>query len=448
MTTRERQANWHAALEFLKAGQYGQAAAILHEAQVSSEQMEDSVLSHLLAVARRVCLACSQCRAEREWHQQACEAADQREDELRQELQTILDLISEHQALNADEMLEMPPSNPLIEIPPPERISRESEERTSVWQRVQSLFARGDVSRFSEQEGVDGSAKVLASADYVAPRAGLTADERKTSPLSTAAHVKPGEQQAPSLTVYCLGPFRVLQDDQSVEEWPSSKGKAIFKYLITHRERPIAKEVLMELFWPSAQPDAARNNLNVAIYSLRQALRKARPSFPHVLFKDDCYLLNPELQIWVDCEIFTEHLINARSLERRDDQVAAIREYRMAEALYQGEFLEEERYEDWPIPERQRLQEDYLSMLDRLSQYHYDQGDDASCMAMCRKMLVVDPCREKAHRQLMRCYSRQGQPYLALRQFHLCVDRLKEELDVPPTPSTTVLYEKIRKAKR
>jgi len=248
----------------------------------------------------------------------------------------------------------------------------------------------------------------------------------------------------PSLVAHCLGPFRVYQDDKPVVDWPSSKGKAIFKYLVTHRERPIPKEILMELFWPGAHPDAARNNLNVAIYGLRQALRQARPDFSHVLFQDDCYRLNPDLRIWVDVEDFHEHCRFARALEQSGDLPAAMREYRAAEALYQGEFLEEDRYEDWLIPIRQNLQDSFLSLLDCLSEYCLDQEDHIACATVCRRMLAVDACNEEAHRRLMRCYSRQGQRYLALRQYHLCVEALREELDVSPTSATTGLCERIR----
>jgi len=216
----------------------------------------------------------------------------------------------------------------------------------------------------------------------------------------------------------------------------------------TGRERPVAKEVLMELFWPNVHPDAARNNLNVAIYGLRQALRQTRPSFSHVLFQDDCYQLNPDLQIWVDVDEFMERFRTAQNLERRGELIAAIREYRAAEALYQGECLEEDRYEDWLIPYRQSLQDAYLSLLERLSRYSLDQADYAACATVCRKMLAVDPCCEQAHRRLMRCYSRQGQHYLALRQYHLCVETLKEELDVAPAPITTQLYDRIRRRER
>ena len=200
----------------------------------------------------------------------------------------------------------------------------------------------------------------------------------------------------------------------------------------------------MELFWPGAHPDAARNNLNVAIYGLRQALREARPNFSHVLFQDDCYLLNPDLRVWVDSDAFAEHLKTAQKLERCGDLNSAIREYRAADALYQGQFLEEDRYEDWLIPQRQQLQDDYLRMLDRVSRYCLDRADYSASVTACTKMLAVDRCCEEAHRRLMRCYSRQGQPNLALRQYHLCVEALKEELDVLPTPTTREIYERIR----
>jgi hypothetical protein len=76
---------------------------------------------------------------------------------------------------------------------------------------------------------------------------------------------------APSLEVYLLSPFSVFANDRAITDWPNCKGKAIFKYLATHRAQPVPKEVLMEVFWPQAEPDAARNNLNVAIYGLRRA---------------------------------------------------------------------------------------------------------------------------------------------------------------------------------
>jgi DNA-binding SARP family transcriptional activator len=56
-----------------------------------------------------------------------------------------------------------------------------------------------------------------------------------------------------------------------------------------------------------------------------------------------------------------------------------------------------------------------------------------------------DRCREEAHRRLMRCYTRQGQPHLALRQYQACADALDQDLGVDPDPATVSLAEQIRR---
>lgn len=246
-----------------------------------------------------------------------------------------------------------------------------------------------------------------------------------------------------SLLVYCLGLFRVFQDEQPIDDWPSSKGKAIFKYLVAHRERPVFKDVLMELFWPDTSAESARNNLNVAVYGLRQALRKACPSFSHVLFIDDCYLLNPEMRIWLDYEAFLGIIKTASELERNGNLKAAIVEYSKAETLYQGEFLVEDRYENWLLPLRENLHMEYLNLLERLNHHFFNKQDFQACIHVCKKMLTIDPCNEEAHRHLMRCFFERGQSYLALRQYQLCIEALKKELNVAPTNGTKELYEYI-----
>lgn len=464
----DQQARWLTACELLKAGQYARAAELLHELQAAAKHTGQAGLANILAAAHQICLACDRCQAEVEWHGRACQEAEQREQELQQQLHDILDLVIGRGALETEGKRLALPTAPTTDLSSPEHNPPQREERAGLWQRIQSRLRWGPSPQPPEQDApvVSAQAPTLSAIEETGARAPPTAEgtDALLRPTAEAVQVpalppdkkveipaappnddeKQKEPGPPSLAVYCLGPFRVYQDNQPVKDWPSSKGKCIFKYLVTHRKRPVAKEVLMELFWPGAHPDAARNNLNVAIYGLRQALREARPSVSHVLFQDDCYLLNPDLQIWVDVEEFVERFRTAQNLERRGDLVAAIREYGAAEALYQGEFLEEDRYEDWLIPQRQGLHDDYLSLLDRLSRYYFHQKDYGTCRTVCGEMLAVDACREEAHRRLMRCYSRQGQPYLALRQYHLCVETLQEELDVPPMEETLALYQRIR----
>ena len=113
--------------------------------------------------------------------------------------------------------------------------------------------------------------------------------------------------------------------------------------------------------------------------------------------------------------------------------------------LYQGEFLADDPYEQWAMVVREHLRLCYLDALDRLGALRLDSADYAGCVAACLKLLACDSCREDAHCRLMRCYSRQGQVQLALRQYHSCAVALRTELEVDPAPATIELFNHIRR---
>jgi DNA-binding SARP family transcriptional activator len=120
-------------------------------------------------------------------------------------------------------------------------------------------------------------------------------------------------------------------------------------------------------------------------------------------------------------------------------------EYELATALYQGDFLADDPYGEWPVLTRERLRLAYLDLLDRLGHLYFGQGRYATCAALCQRIIERDACREDAHRLLIRCYGRQGQPQLALRQYLACADALRTELGVDPAPATVQLHEAIRR---
>jgi DNA-binding SARP family transcriptional activator len=247
----------------------------------------------------------------------------------------------------------------------------------------------------------------------------------------------------PTLVAHLLGRLRVSLNGVVVDDWPSGRGRSLLKYLVTHRDPWPQREVLMEVFWPGSPPAAARNSLNVAVHGLRRALRAAA-NLPVVVLKDGAYCLAADLQVWVDVDEFERHVERGRRLERAGEQADAITEYELAASLYQGDFLVDDPYEEWPVLYRERVRLAYLDTLDRLSGLYLGQGRHAACAALCQRIIERDACREDAHRRLIRCYSRQGQRHLALRQFQACAEALRTELDVDPAPATVRLHEAIR----
>lgn len=252
------------------------------------------------------------------------------------------------------------------------------------------------------------------------------------------------DRSAPRLEMNFLGEFRVAVNDQPVMYWQGRKGKLLFAYLMLNHKRRISREVLMETFWPAAEPEAARNSLNVALHQVRRALQETRPSFDFILFKDECYFLNPALEVLLDVEAFKQHWQRAQCLERDHGREATVPEFETAIALYHGDFMEEEAYDGWASSQREHYKEIYLVMLDRISKVYSLNGKPERAVNLCEIILARDNCREDIHRRLMLCYYRLGKRDKALRQFKKCEETLLEELEVKPTRATLELYEKIK----
>jgi DNA-binding SARP family transcriptional activator len=236
----------------------------------------------------------------------------------------------------------------------------------------------------------------------------------------------------------------VVIDDVPVDEWSSARIRSLFGYLLTHRKPWPAREVLMDVFWPESSPKASRNSLNVAIHGLRRALKEAK-DVPVIVYSGGTYRLHPDVHLWLDVEEFDNVVERARLHEDVGETDQATAAYEFATGLYRGEFLADDPYDDWPALMRERLRLAHLDTLGRLSNLHFKAGRNAASANLCQRIIEQDPCREDAYRRLMRCYSRQGQPHLALIQYRACVRTLESELGVEPDLATVKLHDQIRR---
>ncbi|MFQ5796066.1 MAG: BTAD domain-containing putative transcriptional regulator, partial [Candidatus Bipolaricaulia bacterium] len=145
----------------------------------------------------------------------------------------------------------------------------------------------------------------------------------------------------------------------------------------------------------------------------------------------------------VDSEVFKTHLNQARDLESNNQFEQAIQEYEQAVALYQGEFLADDRYEDWAIPHTERWQQTYLDTLSQLAECHARLGQYRRAIARCNKILEIEPYREPTYRQLMLYHYLVGDPEQAIRTYERFRTLLNQELDAEPLPETQQLYGQI-----
>ncbi len=251
----------------------------------------------------------------------------------------------------------------------------------------------------------------------------------------------------PLLRIYLFGEFRAYLNDEPIECWPKGKSKQLFKYLVACGGMSIPKEKLMELFWPDHNEQSARNNLNVAIYSLRQSLKKQLPGITVVLFRDGCYLINPKIRLWTDAAELESCVREAPKYQGKDETEKRMERLQCAEELYTGLFLAEDAYLDWVVDKQLQYQEMYLTVLEKLDACYRDTGDLDASIAVNKNILAIDNCNEKAHRRLMENYMRMGQRHLAIKQFELCETTLQRELDLAPQQSLVDLFNQIKEIK-
>ncbi|MFC0529173.1 AfsR/SARP family transcriptional regulator [Phytohabitans kaempferiae] len=248
---------------------------------------------------------------------------------------------------------------------------------------------------------------------------------------------------ASDLVAYLLGDFRLILDGQKVTSWSGVLGKSLLKYLMIQQPKPVTRGELLAAFWPGVPLASAKNRLHVALYSLRTDLRQVC-SKPVVVHNRDTYTINPELTVWLDVEEFTRLKAAGTMLARTGRRDDAIHALQAACSLYKGDLIEDTRFAEWVVPERDRLATTYLDLLAQLARLHFDGGRYPACVDTCRRLLARDPCWEQAHRLVMRSYLRLDKPHRAVAQFELCKRQLQASFGMTPDPKTIALYESIR----
>ena len=89
------------------------------------------------------------------------------------------------------------------------------------------------------------------------------------------------------------------------------------------------------------------------------------------------------------------------------------------------------------------MRERYLLALETLAGLYADRRKLKRAVELYQGLVNADSFREVGHRELMRCYYRQGNRAAAIQQYWSCVEILGEELGLSPTAQTEALYLKI-----
>lgn len=249
----------------------------------------------------------------------------------------------------------------------------------------------------------------------------------------------------PSVTIRVFGKFSAELDGRRLDGIRVGRLQELFCYLLLNRSRPHSREVLAAMFWGESPTAQSKKYLRQALWQLQTALGlpEKEPRSRLLVLDADWVSVNSEADYWFDVCEFEQSFCDAQgTIGQNLDPTKAARVAKAAD-LYRGELLEG-CYDDWCLAERERLQNMYLMMLDKLMAYSEVAGLYDNGISYGARILSCDHAREHTHRRLMRIYYLAGDRTSALRQYDRCVAALEEELGVKPARKTSGLFEQIR----
>lgn len=241
-----------------------------------------------------------------------------------------------------------------------------------------------------------------------------------------------------------LGSFRLSSGGTELNSTLPGQAATVLKYVLSQGKRHIPKDTLLELLWPEAEPDIASRRLRVVIHTLRRHLNALGPGGENLLLTlDNGYLLNPNLDLWTDVDEFERRRTGGWRMHRAGLMNGAYQEFEQAEALYRGDYVEDEPYAEWTVLRRETLRDAYMSVLSMLAQISLEWEDYTGAIIWAQKLLVQDHCNEDAYRLLIASHIGLGQHNRAAHWYGVCARTLGSELGIQPSTRTRALLEKI-----
>jgi TolB-like protein/DNA-binding SARP family transcriptional activator len=239
-----------------------------------------------------------------------------------------------------------------------------------------------------------------------------------------------------ALNIRLLGGFEARYDSGQRLPALGRKTQALLGVLALAPGTAQSRDKLTALLWSDRGEAQARSSLRQSLSELRKALAAADP--PPLETKGEAVALAAGA-VEVDVAAFERSIAEGS----RAQLEAALALYRGD--LFDGFAAPDPAFEDWLRDARLELRERAREAGARLLDLQLEAGESKKALATARRVLVLDPLQESAHRAIMRCYADMGERSLALKQYRACRDLLRDELGVAPDRETERLYEELRR---
>ena len=236
----------------------------------------------------------------------------------------------------------------------------------------------------------------------------------------------------PPVRIALLGGFTVsLEGVVAPPRWRLRKARTIVKLLALAAGHRVHRDVLIELLWPEADPAVGANNFHQALHAARSVV-----GTDNLVLHDEIVVLGGAQGVTVDVDDFDTAAVRAASTGAPEDLRSAL-------ALWSGELLPEDLYEDWAAPHRDRLNAVRTRLVDELARALMADGLSDQALALLEPLASERPLDEDVHRSLLVALAATGRRWAAAAAFERLRDALAESYGVAPAAETTAVYRRL-----
>ncbi|HWS73258.1 MAG TPA: BTAD domain-containing putative transcriptional regulator, partial [Thermoanaerobaculia bacterium] len=181
-----------------------------------------------------------------------------------------------------------------------------------------------------------------------------------------------------------LGDFQMRSQTGALITLSAKKSLALLAFLAMKPDQRVSRDKMAGLLWSSTGPEQARQSLRQTLSNLRKELSQISSDQKILIEEGDLLGLEPSL-VEADVARF-EHLVATGT-------DAALSE---ATLLYRGDLLDgfqlnEDRFDQWVLAERDRLHRMALRAHAHLMEQQTRAGDVDAAVATAQRSLRIDP---------------------------------------------------------
>src|SRR3954469_17087604 len=205
----------------------------------------------------------------------------------------------------------------------------------------------------------------------------------------------------PQRVLICLlGDFRVLKTGSEVPLRGAGKTAMLLTLLALGEGHRVSRQVLLGALWPDSEESRGSHALSSMLHGLHETLGDALEGAPPIVHRSGACQLNVDAGVGVDTAHFDALVRTAECRLRAGDARAAVAAFAAAVEFYRGDVYACDDLR--AIVERERLRAVHLSLLSRLADQHFGRSEYVQALGYAGRLLAADPCREDAHRLVMR----------------------------------------------